>query len=82
MDETYSNNDTGPIGLLGINKKPKKKTADTPGLLQNQMNMSQEKATGALANMANNKGSLGTMNQGAMADTEMLKKKKKLLEMQ
>ena len=76
MEETYE--DTNQVGLLGLNKKPKKKAAGTPGLLQAQLATAQEKPMGTLATMANEKGAMGTVDQGAMAEAELMKKKKKL----
>lgn len=77
MNDSYPEVPTGSTSLLGLNSKPKKKKAETPGLLQNQMNSAQEQK-GALASLAQSQGALGTMNTGAYNESEQLKKKRKL----
>jgi len=80
MNETYPEGTTGSVSLLGLNSKPKKKKGETPGLLQSQLNSAQDQKQqqGALASLAQNQGSLGTMNTGANNEAEQLKKKRKI----
>lgn len=78
MNDTYPEAAAGSVSLLGLNNKPKKKKAETPGLLQTQLNNAQEQKQGALASLAQNQGSLGTMNSGANNEAEQLKKKRKI----
>jgi len=76
-DESYLEGTSGSFSGLGLNKKAKKKNPNMPGLIQSQINMAQEKQPGALATVANNNGSLGTMDRGSMSEMDVMNKKKK-----
>lgn len=74
---SYEDSPTGSVSRLGLNKKAKKKKGGVPGLLQSQLNNAQQEQPGALATMAENQGSLGTINSGSMNGADILLNKKK-----